>query len=305
MSPEGLQSAPDARLTPRDLAGMLPGGPVLTSGERPWNRTTIQKFQFSTHLIDVPAMRDHVIALQLGGPVLMEVARGGGRHERRWFERGQINLIPAGQETRRFLKGPSVVLTIHISTELVDEVCEEAFGRDPARLTLDSLMAIPDRTVQRIGPLLEAEAASGGPGTGLMVETMGRALALHILRHHSSVASRPAEKPCSFPIGRLRRVTDHMRAHLDDDLPLAELARLGRLSQSQFARAFRDAMGQPPHRYLIGLRIERARDLLENTRMSVIEIGMACGFQQPTHFATMFRKLTGMSPCAWRLARGA
>lgn len=301
---DGIRSAPEAGLTPDGLAGLLPGGSVLTSGERRWDHMTVQRFRFNNHFIDVPPMRDHVIALQFGGPVLMEAAIGNGRHERRWFERGQINLIPAGQESRRFMKGPSAVLTIHISPALVDEVYEEVFDRDPGRLALSSPLATADPTIQRIGPLLEAEAANGGPGTGLMAETLGRALALHVLRHHSNVASRLAEKPCAFPIGRLRRVIDHMRAHLDEDLPLVELARLGGLSQSQFARVFREAVGEPPHRYLVGLRIERGRHLLESTRMSVIEIGMACGFQQPTHFATMFRKLTGMGPCAWRLARG-
>ena len=305
MSVDNVLSAPDARLMPHDLAGLLPGGPVLTSGERQWERMTLQKFKFDTHYIDVPAMRDHVIALQLGGPVLMDFAMDGARHERRWFESGQINLIPAGEESKRLLKGPSVVLTIHVSPALVDETFEETFDRNPACLTLNSPMAVTDRTVHRIGSILEDEAVSGGAGSGLMAETVGRALALHIIRHHSNIASRSPEKPYSFPIGRLRRVIDYMRTNLDENLPLVELARRGGLSQSHFARAFREAMGEPPHRYLVGLRIERARDLLENTRMSVIEIGMVCGFQQPTHFATMFRRLTGMSPRAWRRLRGA
>ena len=303
MSPGVVRSAPQAVLTPDDLAGLLPGGSVLTGGGPGWNNITVQRFRFGNHFIDVPAMCDHVVALQLGGPVLMEAAMGGRRHDRRWFESGQINLIPAGQESKRFMRGPSAVLTIHISPALVGEVYEEVFDRDPARLILNSRLATADRTVHRIGHLLEAEAASGGSGTGLMAETLGRALALHLLRHHSNVAPGQPEEPCAFPTERLRRVVEHMRTHLDEDLPLAELARLSGLSQSQFARAFRDAVGEPPHRYLVRLRIERGCHLLQSTRMSVIEIGMACGFQQSTHFATMFRKLTGLGPYAWRVAR--
>ena len=75
------------------------------------------------------------------------------------------------------------------------------------------------------------------------------------------------------------------------------------LSPSHFARAFRAAMGEPPHRYLVRLRIKMARELLEHTRLPVIEVGLRCGFEQTTHFATMFRKMTGLSPRAYRAAR--
>ena len=94
-----------------------------------------------------------------------------------------------------------------------------------------------------------------------------------------------------------------MRSNLEDDLPLSRLAETSGLSQSQFVRAFRGATGQPPHRYLVGLRVERARALLEQTDMPITFIGLRCGFAQPSHFATSFRAWTGFSPRAWRQAR--
>ena len=56
-------------------------------------------------------------------------------------------------------------------------------------------------------------------------------------------------------------------------------------------------------RYLIRLRIDHARHMLEHTRLPVIEVGLRCGFAQTTHFATMFRKITGLCPRAYRAAR--
>ncbi len=94
-----------------------------------------------------------------------------------------------------------------------------------------------------------------------------------------------------------------MQANLADDLPLSRLAAAAGLSPSHFARAFRAAVGQPPHRYMVRLRIERARQLLEQTRLPVTEVASRCGFEQTTHFATMFRKVTGQSPRAYRAAR--
>ena len=94
-----------------------------------------------------------------------------------------------------------------------------------------------------------------------------------------------------------------MRSCLDQELPLSRLAAAGGLSLSQFVRAFRDATGTPPHRYLLGLRIDKARELLEQTDLPVIEVALNCGFGQPSHFATSFREATGFSPRAWRQAR--
>ena len=102
---------------------------------------------------------------------------------------------------------------------------------------------------------------------------------------------------------RLQKAIDCIQANLAGDLPLSQLAAAAGFSPSHFARAFKAAVGEPPHRYMIRLRIERARHLLEHTRLPIIEVGYQCGFEQTTHFATMFRKVTGLSPRAYRAAR--
>ena len=102
---------------------------------------------------------------------------------------------------------------------------------------------------------------------------------------------------------RLKRAIDHMREHIAENLSLDSLAKVAGLNPSHFARAFRAATGEPPHRYLIQLRIDKARELLEHTRLPIIQVAFQCGFEQNTHFATMFRKTAGMSPRAYRAAR--
>jgi AraC family transcriptional regulator len=76
------------------------------------------------------------------------------------------------------------------------------------------------------------------------------------------------------------------------------------LSATYFTRAFREAVGKPPHAYLIDLRLERAVDLLEHTRLSITEIALSCGFDQPQYFAAMFRRKFGFTPSLWRMERG-
>jgi AraC family transcriptional regulator len=215
-----------------------------------------------------------------------------------------MSLTPAGQGITRVLKGRPEVLLVCLPPHFVRELAEEInFGAANGELV--PRLAVTDQVVYRLGRLLLDEASGEAPAR-LMVETLTRALAIRLLQSHSSAAPRRPEAPICMPGGgKLRRVIEYMRTHMDESLSLSQLANLSGLSPSQFTRSFRAAMGKPPHNYLIDLRIEKARDLLERTDLPVIEVGMQCGFAQPNHFATTFRKVVGLAPRAWRVARRA
>jgi AraC-like DNA-binding protein len=91
-----------------------------------------------------------------------------------------------------------------------------------------------------------------------------------------------------------------MRPHLDKAVPLAELARACKLSPSHFARAFRQTTGQPPHRWLMEQRIEKAKLLLVDTTLSLAQIAQRCGFADQSHFTRVFVQLVQSSPGQWR-----
>lgn len=95
------------------------------------------------------------------------------------------------------------------------------------------------------------------------------------------------------------RVVEYMQMHLDRRIGLAELAALCDLSPWHFSRAFRETHGHPPHRYLTRLRIQRARELLERTPISITEIAMATGYS-PQQLVRHFRQATGLPPREYR-----
>ena len=95
-----------------------------------------------------------------------------------------------------------------------------------------------------------------------------------------------------------------MRTHLDEQISLAELAAVCGISVSHFTRAFRQATRRSPHAFLTDLRLEKAKELLEHTRLSITSIALRCGFEQPQYFATQFRRKLGWTPSAWRMQRG-
>jgi AraC-like DNA-binding protein len=81
------------------------------------------------------------------------------------------------------------------------------------------------------------------------------------------------------------------------------LARRAGLSAFHFIRAFRAAFGVTPHQYVRAKRIDRARELLVTTPTPITEICVQVGFQSLGSFSSLFRRLTGETPGAYRAAR--
>ena len=81
---------------------------------------------------------------------------------------------------------------------------------------------------------------------------------------------------------------------------VAECAEFCHLSKAHFARVFKQTTGTPPVQFMLGLRIERAKELLDYTDMAIVDIAESSGFQDQNYFARTFRKSTGMSPTQYR-----
>lgn len=112
----------------------------------------------------------------------------------------------------------------------------------------------------------------------------------------------PSATASTLPLARLRRVTDYIQEHLDQDLTLAELGSVVYMSPYHFARLFHHSTGLPPHRFVVRQRIDRAITLLAARELSIARIAQLVGFRTPSHFSTVFRRLTGMTPGAYRSA---
>ncbi len=104
---------------------------------------------------------------------------------------------------------------------------------------------------------------------------------------------------------RLLRAKDRMDAASHEDWPVERLASVSGVSEAHFARSFKDAFGTPPHRYLLTRRIERAKALLRDTDMPILDIALDTGWQSLGTFGRVFKDVTGQSPSELRAAEQA
>jgi AraC family transcriptional regulator len=108
----------------------------------------------------------------------------------------------------------------------------------------------------------------------------------------------------SLPAGRLRRVEQYIDDKLQGPIPLAELSAVVHMSRFHFARLFARSTGMPPHRFIVQRRMDAARALLTTGSAPITAIARAVGFRTASHFSTTFRRLTGMTPSAYRRVNG-
>jgi AraC family transcriptional regulator len=99
---------------------------------------------------------------------------------------------------------------------------------------------------------------------------------------------------------QMRAVTGYVEEHVGEQISLAKLARLARLSQHHFCRAFKKSFGIPPHQYHVQRRIERAKVLLADRANSVTDIALILGYSQASAFSVAFRKTAGRTPREFR-----
>jgi AraC family transcriptional regulator len=100
-----------------------------------------------------------------------------------------------------------------------------------------------------------------------------------------------------------KRVAEYIEDHLGEDISLGTLANVIRLSSYHFAHMFKQSFGEPPHRYVTGRRMLRAKSLLEGQK-TITEIGRALGFVETSSFTAAFRRSAGLTPSSYRRQLG-
>lgn len=248
---------------------------------------------------DMPDHPEHVLLVRLkpsSAPVEVRVA------DRSYASRmpvGSFALLPAGAPSRwrdggRGLRGLHVNLAPRVFERLVNDDEEVRPLRD-----LPPIDWTEDPGLAQLAQQLLAEAAQPERGARLAVQTLAAMIGVRLLRTADRAAVSRACRTLSA--ARLRRVEAFVEANLDQPLDLLALASVAALSPSHFARAFRATTGMPPHRWLMVRRVERAKAMIANTRLPIVEIALACGFASQSHMNDVFRRHMMPTPRHWRV----
>ena len=230
------------------------------------------------------------------------------------FLKSQIPNLPSGasllanpNQSIRFASNrrQSELLLVRLAPALLVETATRLrMYRTGSNLLFRSPLA-PLTSDTRLRAALESAAAeleSGAAGWREVIRSLVTQLTVYLLRAHINVQRSDEIELSRVGIvdRRLRRAIEFMHDNCGRELGLAEIAGAAYLSEFHFARLFKKITGATPHTYLASLRIEKARRLLAETDLSIVEVGAQVGYASQSYFTKVFREATGMTPKAFR-----
>ena len=292
---------PEEKTSPADLTpknsfptSFLLHEPLLSSQNAGWNGIVLEHHYQPAQETPEQCLTRHNISIYLGQNAKYE-RRVKGRLVSDRLRYGDI-IINGYQRTHWQKAGEYLLLHLEpaivarAATDLTDteniEIVEQYKTRDPL--------------IEQIGLALKSELESEGIGSRVYAESLFNALSVHLVRHYCASGQNVLTDPGSLPQDKLRYAVEYIHENLEKDLTLSEIAVAVGMSPYHFARAFKQAIGLPPHQYLIKCRIEKAKILLAKTDLAIAEIAYRVGFASQSHFTTLFGKHTKTTPKAYR-----
>ena len=272
--------------------------PLATSRNKGWNGVVAELYR--TREVDVMApFPDHTVTMHFISGVNLLQRRNGRACETR-MRAGDIVITPAGEPKALRHQEEAEVLKIKLAPPLLERIAAEAGCAKARESLLKDHFGTRDPQLQHLCREFRAELERERIGARLYVESLGLQLALYLLRHYSTVSPVIDAGTGRLPPHKLRRAIDYMNAHLRDELTLQGIANALSISPFHFAHLFKHTTGLSPHRYVIELRLERAKALLRNTEMPIAEVAQQVGYWNTSHFAVAFHRATGFTPRAFR-----
>jgi AraC family transcriptional regulator len=219
-----------------------------------------------------------------------------GKWRKEEYSKGDVVLLPADGIFPKVQVDRDVPL---IQLYLEPTMFDRALGKS-RKVDIVPNFKFRDPLIEQMGIALKTELEAGGIDSKLYAESMAIALSAHLLRKYASRS--PEFKPCTGGLSpsQLKQASEYIQENLDRDLSLEELANILHISSHYFVHLFKRSTGFSPHQYIIKCRIEKAKKLLQQRELSIIEICQKVGFQSQSHFTRLFRKHTQTTPKVYR-----
>jgi AraC-like DNA-binding protein len=193
-----------------------------------------------------------------------------------------------------------MAMTESASIEITQSTSLVEWRRTDPIIGFDRSAVASDPVVHHLGLCLDTARFRPSEMSPVCADHIASALEAYLRQAHNIVSLPPPAVRGGLAPWQLRQAKQILISRLDEPISLAELARACKLSPGHFARAFRQTTGQPPHRWLMVQRIEKAKQLLVDSTLSLAQIAQKCGFADQSHFTRVFAQLVQSSPGQWR-----
>jgi AraC family transcriptional regulator len=239
----------------------------------------------------------HTLFLYDGEPV-RAAWRVGGKQLNAWVRSGHLWIVPRSVPHTSSFQGPhgGVLLSIG-NSQLERHIGPLMRG---GRIELAPGFNLEDGQLEHLLRGLLAVVQDGSCADALVSELLVNAVCIRLARRYAVSKLKIIAHHGGLPAARLKQVLEYIDAKLGQNIALSELASVANMSLYYFAVLFRQSTGVSPHRYVLNQRVERAKGLLRDPKLSVLDVSISVGFEHQNNFARAFRRMIGVSPTQFR-----
>jgi AraC family transcriptional regulator len=217
----------------------------------------------------------------------------GGRFATREMSGDMVWVVPPGVLHRIHFDRRAILIHLYLTETFFGSMVQDAPDNTPS--TLVPSLLVRDQFLVEIARELYRELQTSAVNE-LFTQSIATLTATHLVRSYSSKhGSTPVYRGGLGP-SREKKVRTYIRERLNQQLSLDELAKVAEVSPNHFISLFRQSIGMTPHKFVVQQRLEYARTLLGNSKLTLLEIARHCGFQDQSQFTTTFRRYIGVTP---------
>jgi AraC family transcriptional regulator len=280
-----LKDSPTAGVTLSELASFSFARVYSTEGLPEMGRTTFGE-------------RGYIVALQLKTIPFLEEFLCGKKVSSGAYPVGAVTAIDLQDEPAIFLPNPFDALVVYVTQDVLDEVAYDHQVPRVERMVWEH--GALDPVVHHLGQTLLSSLERPHHASRIFVDHVLQALNCHFVSAYGDVTISSAKFRGGLSPWQMRTASGFLEAHLDGNIGLRQVAEACELSVSHFARAFKITFRKSPHKWLTERRVDKAADLMMNSRLPLADIAARCGFGDQSALNRSFKRIHGLSPAIWR-----
>lgn len=216
------------------------------------------------------------------------------------YRLGDIMLQNLQRMPTVLMSVPLHSLDFYLPRATLDKIAEDANAPRIEDLNYRPGEPIDDAVIRNLGQCLRSAFERPEQANQLFLDHVMMAVATHVAKIYGGLKIGSRMSRGGLAGWQERRAKEILAAHLTGQIALQEVAQACSPSVSHFSRAFREATGLAPHQWLLHRRIEAAKLAMQDARLPLADVALACGFADQSHFTRVFSKQVGISPGCWR-----
>jgi len=243
----------------------------------------------------------YIVVLQLKAIPFLEQFLGKKKVSSGSYPVGAVSAINLQDRPGLLLPNPFDALVMYVTQAALDDA---AYAHGVPRV---EQLVWPygefDPVVLHMGRSLLCSLDHPQNTSKIFLDHVLQAMYCHFVCSYGGVKISTPRRRGGLSPWQMRRATELLEAHLDGNIALQKVADACELSVGHFARAFKETFHRPPHNWLMERRMDKARDLMMNSRQPIADIANLCGFADQSALNRIFKRVHGVTPGIWRRSR--